>query len=178
LSTLGGAKPVHPLGATYFSQTPFRFGDYIAKFRLAPTSAIKDFAEETINASGHRDAIREAVNDLLIEQGGSWQLGAQLCADLGKMPIEDATVLWDKEDSPFRRIAMLEIPPQAAWIEGVSDAAEDALFFAPWHGLAAHQPLGGINRSRRDPYRMSGAFRAQFNGCPFAEPRTLSEVPD
>ena len=51
-STRNGAKPVHPLGATYFSQTPFRFGDYIAKFQLVPVSNIKDYADETINATG------------------------------------------------------------------------------------------------------------------------------
>lgn len=176
LSTLGGAKPVHPLGATYFSQTPFRFGDYIAKFRLAPVSGIKDFAAETINADDRPDAIREAVNALLIEQGGVWELAAQLCTDLEAMPIEDATVAWDEKASPYRTVATLEIPPQSAWHPSSSEAIEDALFFSPWHGLAAHRPLGGINRARRDPYRLSGEFRAGFNGCTFAEPRRLADV--
>ncbi len=176
LSTLGGAKPVHPLGATYFSQTPFRYGDYVAKFRLAPVSGIKEFADETIDAKGRPNAIREAVNELLIEQGGQWELAVQLCTDTETMPIEDASVEWDEEASPYRPVARLEAKPQTAWTEQVSDAAEDKLFFAPWQGLEAHRPLGGINRARRDPYRMSGEFRAQFNGCPFAEPRALSEI--
>ena len=68
LQTLGGAKPVHPLGATYYTQTPFRYGASIAKFSLVPVSAIKDFANETINAHGRPDALRTAVNELLIEQ--------------------------------------------------------------------------------------------------------------
>lgn len=175
LSTLGGAKPVHPLGATYFSQTAFRFGDFVGKFRLAPISGIKEFADETVNASGRPDAIRQSVNELLIEQGGIWELGVQLCTDLQAMPIEDPTVARDEEVSPYRRVATLEIPAQQAWIDGASDAEEDRLFFSPWHGLAAHQPLGGINRARRDPYRMSGQFRAQVNGCPFAEPRAQTD---
>jgi hypothetical protein len=38
LSTLGGHPLTNPAGETYFSQTPFRYGDYVAKFSLAPES--------------------------------------------------------------------------------------------------------------------------------------------
>lgn len=176
LSTLGGAKPVHPLGATYFSQTPFRYGDYIAKFQLVPVSAIKDFADETINASGRPDAIREAMNELLVEQGGTWDLRAQLCADLETMPIEDASVVWDEEASPFRTVATLHVEPQLAWVSGASEEQEDTLSFAPWHGLAAHQPLGGVNRSRKRAYKVSADYRSSFNGCPIHEPRRLADI--
>ena len=176
LKTLGGAKPVHPLGATYFSQTPFRYGDHIAKFSLVPVSGIKDFADETIDASGRPDAIREAMNELLIEQGGVWELRVQLCTDLDTMPIEDATIVWDEETSPFRTVATLTVVPQAAWENGTSDSIEDRLAFSPWHGLAAHQPLGGINRARRSPYRFSADYRGRFNGCPMHEPQSVAEV--
>lgn len=176
LSTLGGAKPVHPLGATYFSQTPFRYGYHIAKFQLAPVSGIKDFADATINASGRPDAIREAMNELLLEQGGVWELRVQLCTDLEAMPIEDASVEWDDTESPFRAVATLTVEPQAAWTPGSSDHAEDRLAFSPWHGLAAHQPLGGVNRARRQPYDFSASYRGRFNGCPIHEPRALAEL--
>jgi hypothetical protein len=178
LSTLGGAKPVHPLGATYFSQTPYRYGDHIAKFQLVPVSAIKDFADETINATGRPDAIREAMNELLIEQGGTWELRVQLCTDLEAMPVEDASVEWDQDASPFRTVATLTVAPQRAWVHGESERTEDKLSFSPWHGLAAHQPLGGVNRARKDPYKFSANYRATFNGCPMHEPRRLAELAD
>ncbi len=174
--TLGGARPVHPLGQTYFSQTPFRYGDYIAKFQLAPVSAIKDFEKETINASGRPDAIREAMNELLIEQGGTWELRVQLNTDLEKMPIEDPSKVWDEQESPFRTVATLTVEPQAAWQHGESEQVEERLSFAPWHGLAAHQPLGGVNRARKDPYEFSADYRGRFNGCPIHEPKTLAEI--
>nr|WP_315382954.1 catalase family protein [uncultured Sphingomonas sp.] len=176
LSSLGGAKPVHPLGATYYSQTPYRYGDYIAKFQLVPVSGIKDFADETINATGRPDAIREAVNELLVEQGGTWELRVQLCADLEKMPVEDASVVWDEDESPYRTVATLQVAPQAGWVYGESDRIEDRLSFAPWHGLAAHQPLGGVNRARKEPYKFSADYRGRFNGCPMHEPRALDEL--
>ncbi len=177
LVALGGAKPVHPLGATYFSQTPFRYGDYIAKFQLVPVSAIKDYADEIIHAVGRPDAIRENVNEVLAVQGGTWELRVQLCTDLEAMPIENPTVVWDEKKSPFRTVATLDMPPQTAWEHGTSDAVEDVLFYSPWHGLAAHRPLGGVNRARQDTYRMSGEYRAKFNGCPFHDVARLSELP-
>lgn len=169
--TLGGAKPFHPLGQTYWTQTPFRYGDYIAKFQLVPISGIKDFAEETINAAGRPDAIREAMNEILAEQGGVWELRVQLNTDLDNMPIEDASVIWDEEASPFRTVATLTVEPQTAWDHPASDRAEDALSFSPWHGLAAHQPLGGVNRARKDTYKFSADYRGRFNGCPIHEPK-------
>jgi catalase len=176
LSTLGGAKPVHPLGATYFTQTPSRYGDYIAKFQLVPVSGIKEYADETINASGRPDAIREAMNELLIEQGGTWELRVQLNTDLDAMPIEDATVVWDEQKSPFRTVATLKVEPQLAWEHGTSEKTEDALSFSPWHGLAAHQPLGGVNRARKATYEFSADYRGRFNGCPIHEPGAVAEL--
>ena len=177
LTTLGGAKPVHPLGATYYSQTPFRYGDYIAKFALAPVSAVlKDLEDATIDASGRPDAIRENVREGLIEQGGTWEFRVQLCTNLDAMPIEDATVVWDEKESPFRTVATLDTPPQVAWQDGVSQKTEDELSFSPWHGVAAHQPLGGVNRARKDPYKFSADYRGKFNGCPIHEPRALAEL--
>ncbi len=176
LSTLGGAKPVHPLGATYFSQTPYRYGDHIAKFQLVPVSAIKDFADETINATGRPDAIREALNELLVEQGGTWEFRVQLCTDLEMMPVEDASVAWDEDASPYRTVATLHVEPQKGWVTGESDRIEDRLSFAPWHGLAAHQPLGGVNRARKAPYKFSADYRGRFNGCPMHEPRAVEDL--
>ncbi|QJU59208.1 catalase family protein [Sphingomonas sp. AP4-R1] len=176
LNTLGGAKPYHPLGQTYFSQTPFRYGEYIAKFQLVPVSGIRDFKDETINASGRPDAIREAMNELLVEQGGTWDLRVQLNTDLKAMPIEDASVVWSEEDSPFVTVATISVPAQIAWEHPESERTEDALAFSPWHGLAAHQPLGGVNRARKTAYEFSASYRGSFNGCPVHEPAGLSDL--
>jgi hypothetical protein len=42
--------------------------------------------------------------------------------------------------------------------------------FSVWTGLAAHRPLGNINRARRDTYRHSADYRASTNRCPIHEP--------
>ena len=50
---------------------------------------------------------------------------------------------------------------------------DDQTAFRPWHGIMAHQPLGGINRSRGLVYPVAQAFRSQLSGCPLHEPRQL-----
>jgi hypothetical protein len=177
LQTLGGAKPVHPLGETYYSQTPFRYGDYIAKVALFPVSpGITRLTGDTVDITSRPDALREVVRDELIEHGGTWEFRVQLNTDLETMPIEDASVVWDEAKSPFVTVATLEIPPQLSWEHGVTDRTDDALSYSIWHGITAHQPLGGVNRARNETYKQSADFRGDFNGCPMHEPTKLSEL--
>lgn len=177
LSQLGGLPEKHPLGETYFSQVPYRFGDHIAKFSLAPVSpSLLAVKGDMVNVHDRPDAIREDIRDVIIEQGGVWELRAQLCTDLEKMPIEDPTVAWDEEESPFVTVARFEAPAQVAWENGVSQSQEAALAFSPWHGLAAHQPLGAINRARKPVYEYSQGFRSRFNGCPLHQVKQLEDL--
>jgi hypothetical protein len=177
LQTLGGAKPVHPLGETYYSQTPFRYGDYIAKVALFPVSpGLTRLTGDTVDITARPDALREVVRDEMIEHGGTWEFRVQLNVDLEKMPIEDASVVWDERESPFVTVATLEIPPQLSWEHGVTDHTDDALSYSIWHGITAHQPLGGVNRARNDTYKKSAGFRGKFNGCPMHEPAKLSDL--
>lgn len=177
IQQLGGAAPVHPLGETYFSQTAFRFGDYIAKFALFPVAPeLTKLTGSHVHTGGRPDAIRETMNEELIAHGGTWELRVQLCRDLDKQPVEDATVEWKQADSPFVTVATVTVEPQLAWEPVASTQTEDALAFNIWHGLAAHQPLGQINRARREPYERSAAFRGRANGCPMHEPKVLADV--
>lgn len=178
LEQLGGAAPTHPLGETYWSQTAFRYGDHVAKFALFPVSeGLTSLTGTTVHTSGRPDAIRETMNEELVEHGGTWELRVQLCRDAEKQPIEDPTVEWKEADSPFVAAATLEVPPQIAYTPGATEKTEDALAFNIWHGLADHQPLGNINRARRETYQRSAKFRGGVNGCPMHEPRTLDQLP-
>jgi hypothetical protein len=178
LQQLGGAPHVHPLGETYYTQTPYRYGDYMAKIALFPVApALTRLAGETIETGDDPDAIRTAVRNVLIEHGGSWELRVQLNTDLAAMPIEDPRVEWDQAQSPFVTVATITVPPQIGWDEDASPATDDALSYSIWHGVAAHRPLGNVNRARRDTYRVSADFRGGFNRCPMHEPRALAELP-
>jgi hypothetical protein len=50
--------------------------------------------------------------------------------------------------------------------------------FSPWHGLAAHRPLGGIMRVRKAVYESAKKFRAEKNGQVIEEPREIVHFGD
>lgn len=178
LQQLGGAPNIHPLGETYYSQTAFRYGEHIAKFSLVPISkALTDVAGDTVDTRDRPDALREAVNEVLQSQGGTWELRVQLNTDLDAMPVEDPTKPWDEKESPYVTVATLTVPHQPSWAHGGSDAVDDALSFGVWHGIADHRPLGNINRARKDTYDYSADFRGRFNGCPVHQQKSLAELP-
>ena len=119
-----------------------------------------------MNTSGRPDALREAIRGEIIEQGGVWELRVQLNTDLEAMPVEDASVAWDEKASPYRTVGRITVEPQLSLGTDVAEVVDEQTFFSPWHGLAAHRPLGSVNRARRQAYEMSAEFRAKFNGCP------------
>jgi hypothetical protein len=177
LKAMGGVPITHPLGDPYYSQTAYRFDDYIAKFGLFPVSEnLTELHGDRVNVHNRPDALREDVRDVMIEQGGTWELRVQLCTDLGKMPVEDATVAWDEKASPYRTVARIVVPPQLSMGSELQGAADESTFFSPWHGLAAHQPLGSVNRARRQAYEASAEYRGRFNGCPVHDTRALEET--
>ena len=167
LLSLGGHSMTHPLGETYYSQTPFRYGDYIAKFSLAPTAAaLTRLTDAALNVKGKPDGIRQAMIEFFSGQGGAWDFKVQLCTDLNKMPIEDSTVPWPEKLSPYLTVAKISVPKQTAWSDERSAKIDDNMAFSPWHCLAAHQPLGSINRVRKAAYQASSELRGLKTGCP------------
>ena len=179
VATLGGHPETHILGETFYSQGPLRFGDFIAKIAVAPTSPeLTALIQAPLNVNGVPNGLREAVVDFFKKNGGVWEIRAQLCTDLELMPIENAAVVWPEEKSPYRPIARITVKPQVAWSEARSSAVDDGMSFSPWHGLAAHRPLGGIMRVRKAVYEMGKKFRAERNGRVIEEPREMVSFGD
>jgi catalase len=171
LGSLGGAPNVDPLGETYYSVTPFRYGDYIAKFSLAPVShELTELEGVKIDTKDRPNAIRETVREQMREIEGVWQFRVQLCRDLHKQPVEDPTKEWKTDEAPFQRVAILRVEPQDSWSPHEVQAVDEEMRFSVWTGLEAHRPLGDINRARRETYTHSSDFRRSFNGCPIHEP--------
>ena len=174
LKAVGGHPETNPLGETYFSQAPMLYGDYMAKVSLAPVAPeLTALTDAPVDLSGTPDGLRAAVVAHFATHGGEWALRVQLCTDLNTMPIEDASVEWPEEASPWVTVAHLRAAPQAGWSESLSRAIDDGMQFNPWHALAAHRPIGSIMRVRKAAYAMSKAFRAARNGVAMTEPTTL-----
>ena len=171
IQSMGGAPNVDPLGETYYSVTPFRYGDHIAKFAVVPVSAdLTSRTKKEIDGSADPDMIRLTVKGEMLLFDAVWELRVQLCRDLEKQPVEDPTVQWQEEDSPFQTVATIHVGRQDSWEDGQVRKVNEEMRFSPWTGLAAHRPLGNINRARKAPYEHSAEYRARFNRCPIHEP--------
>ena len=178
--SMGGHKQTEPLGETFYTQVPLRFGSYIAKLSAVPVApslvALKDKPLPD-DLADDPDGLRGAVNGFFASNDDAeWELRVQLNTDLEKMPIEDASVVWPEELSPYVAVARIRIPRQTGWSEERSAAVDDGLAFSPWHGLAAHQPLGNVMRARKAVYPPSAAFRGSVTGCPMHEPANARQV--
>jgi hypothetical protein len=177
LQQLGGYPNTHPLGERYFSQVPIRYGDYMAKVALVPLSPnFKALEGEEVDITGRDDALREEIAGVLAGQEGEWEVRIQLCRDLEKNPIEDASVAWPENDNPYVAVAVIRVAAQPSWTWDRSRTVDDQTAFSPWHGIQAHRPLGALMRARKPAYEDSAGLRGRLNGCPIHEP-VMAELP-
>jgi hypothetical protein len=168
LTALGGHPATHVLSEEFFSQTPYRHGDAIAKFGLFPASDAQKSLEGTLlDLDSEFDAQRQAVRSYIAGTAAAWELRVQLCTDLEKMPVEKPTIAWPEDDSPYVTVARIEVAPQESYSDAMVAAVDKGASFSPWHGLEAHRPLGAINRIRKAIYDASAQFRLSQNGCPY-----------
>ena len=177
--SLGGHPATHILGETFFSQVPMLYGAYIAKVSLVPVSAtLIAHVDEPVELQGHDNALREAVAKHFATLGAEWELRVQLCTNLERMPIEDSSVEWPQEESPYLPVARLRADKQDTWHARRVAAVDDGMSFSPWHALAAHRPLGSIMRVRKSVYAAAAEFRARRNGRTISEPTHLPTLAD
>ena len=170
-----GHPKMHPAAEAYFSQLPLRYGDYVVKLGVFPSSpGLKAMIGEELDLNTP-DALRELMNDYFRTHDAEFTLAVQLNTGV-EMPIEDAQASWSEEQSPYRVVARLTIPAQSAF-----DPAREAFFedlsFSPAHSLAAHQPLGGISRARLIVYKTLADLRLRENGKVVQEPSDVTIVP-
>lgn len=172
-----GHPPLHPLGETYYSQCPMRYGDYIAKLAVIPDNAsLRAIVRQSI-ALDDENALRLAVQEYFRARSAEYLVATQLCADLDRMPVENASTEWPRESSGYRPVARLVLPPQEAWSAERQEYVDEELSFCPAHSLAAHRPLGSIMRARMKAYEVLGRERRERNGRPAAEPRSIDALP-
>lgn len=168
----------HILGETFHSMAAIRFGDHVAKISAAPRSAeVRALAGRPVGRRGGESALRALVADFFAEHGAEYELRAQLCVDVERMPVEDASVLWPEELSPHQVVAVLHLPAQDPYSDARRRYADDVLSFSPWHALEAHRPLGSLMRARRTAYRRSSDLRHTVNGVREHEPASVDELP-
>ena len=174
-----GPPAHHLLGETFHSMAAIRFGAYVAKLSVAPLSpSVTELAGQEVEIDGNESRYRDLVVDFFRTQSAQYEIRAQLCTDLKRMPVEDASVVWDPELSPHLPVARLIFAAQDAYSPARRVYGDEVLSFNPWHCIEEHRPLGSVMRARIAAYEASSRFRHEMNGQPSVEPRDITEIPD
>lgn len=166
LKTLAPA-PQSPVQTTYNSIAPFKLGPLNIKYRVIPAPencpAYALPAPNTDLPNFLRGALYQQLS--LDRVPACFALQVQRQNPAHYMPIEDPSVEWDEAIAPFETVATIKVPAQDF------DSTEqnqfcDNLSYNPWHALAEHRPIGGINRLRKAVYEAISVYRHQRNGVP------------
>jgi hypothetical protein len=149
----------NPLAIRYFSSTPYLLGEHPVKYCATPVAP----QAQPVPDHPTDNFLREAMAVQLSKQAAEFVFGIQRQTDPKRMPVEDASVQWDEAASPFEAVATLRILAQNFDTPERNRQGED-MRFSPWHCLAAHRPLGSINRARRVVYHGISELRRRVNG--------------
>ncbi|WP_434768227.1 catalase family protein [Pseudomonas triticicola] len=165
LATLS-APPDSPTATTYFSVSPYKFGEANAKFRVVPDP--ERCPAYTLPKQNHHlpNFLRSALNQQLSTDRAPACFALQIQRqDANKyMPIEDTSIEWREQDAPFETVARITLPAQDFDTPALNLQC-DNLSFNPWFGIEAHRPIGGINRLRRSVYEAVSDYRHARNAA-------------
>jgi len=168
----------HPLAETYFSQCPVRYGGHVAKLGAFPVAAEqRALADWRLDPHQDEDGFRHAAVDYFDGDEAVFELRAQLWTDADAQPIEDTSVDWPVADSPYRTIATIRLPRQAAYGPDRVRYFDEVMTFRPAHSLAAHRPLGGVMRARMQVYQALSDVRHRDTGIPAANTARIEDIP-
>ncbi len=128
-----------------YSAVPMACGAYAVRVRLLPAAG-NGAATPGASADWGADFAQR-----LERQDLQWDLQLQPFVSEALTPIEDASVNWP---SPYSTVARLTLPRQDSTS---SEAMQllgqvEASVFDPWQALAAHRPLGDVQRARKVVY--------------------------
>ena len=144
-------RNTHLESTRQYSQTAYRFGDFVAKYCLMPSSDTqRKLYEETVKPDQHgSDILSTWLSNFHGAHDAEYLLQFQLLENIEDQPVEYAGKIWDPEKYPWQTVAKLVIPKQDSFDYELKSYWEDHIRVDPWHGLKTLQPLGSPNRLRR-----------------------------
>ncbi|VVP86333.1 hypothetical protein PS934_01178 [Pseudomonas fluorescens] len=163
LATLAPA-PSSPTQTTYFSVSPYKFGEANAKFRVMPdpdNCPAYNLPEQNRKLPNFlRNALNQQLSTDRVPACFALQIQRQ---DANKyMPIEDTSIEWSEGDAPFETVARIKVPAQDFDTPALNLQCDNQSF-NPWFGVEAHRPIGGINRLRKAVYEAVSDYRHRRN---------------
>lgn len=161
-----------------YSQTAYRFGDYVMKYVLVPDSETqRKLHDEEVKLAHGSDILSRWLMEFHARHEATYLFQVQLLENIEDQPVEYAGKIWDPEKYPFQTVANVVFPRQDSFDYERKMFWEDHMRVDPWHGLKAYQPLGSPNRLRRVVYPASSTLRRKLNGRKEINVMTIDEVP-
>lgn len=161
ISEFFSAQIGNPLEQRYYSAVPYRLGT--GSDRIAVKYSVKQCSPTStaIPENPDRNYLRDALADTLAK--GESCLEFMVQRKIGdEMSVEDSLNEWSEDVSPFVTVAKIQIPQQT-FNTAKQNTACEAMSFNPWHSLAAHKPVGSINRVRYVVYEGISEMRRHMN---------------
>jgi hypothetical protein len=171
MQSLWNETQYNPLGQRYWSCTPYLLGEGQAMmYSFVPkTKEVETHIPGLPFGTPPFNYLRENMIKTLNEKDVEFDLMIQLQTDPHLMPIEDSSVRWPEQLSPFIPAATVHIPKQKFDSDAQFEFAK-RLKMNPWHCLPEHRPLGNLNRARFRMYYELSKFRQEMNETTHLEP--------
>ena len=162
-----------------YSQSAYRWGDYVAKYALFPTSKIQQELEsQKIDENSDPDQHTLWLQRYFEDHDAEYDLRVQLCCDLDEQSVENTQMQWDEEKYPFGTVAKVVFPKQQGMMDGKRRTFwEEQMKLNVWYGLKEHEPLGSVNRLRKELYKASAKKREEGNAGRIKEVKSVDEIP-
>lgn len=169
----------HMLGYTMYSQSAYRFGDYVAKYALFPTGKTqRALAERKITDTSDPEQHSLWLREHFRDHAAEYDFRVQLLVDPLAQSVEDTSVEWDEAKYPFETVGKVSIPAgQDCFEAGRRTFWEDRMKLNVWYGMEAHRPLGSVNRLRKEVYKASAAERQKRNAVEVQAVGRIDEIP-
>ncbi len=149
------AKQISPLpenflNTRWWSDVAYSYGENRAvKYSARPCRRLHKEPTEISNNENQHEALKQHLRG----SEGCFEFLLQFQTDAIEMPIEDPSVVWNQSLAPFEPVALLTIDTQDFHSDRQMNFCEN-LSYNPWRALIQHRPLGGINRARREIYKV------------------------
>ena len=164
----------HFLSYTMYSQSAYRWGPYVVKYALFPTANVP---ETNVDQSSDPEQHSKWLKDYFADNEMTYDLRIQLCEDVEKQSVEDASVEWNEEQFPFRTVGKVVLPKQDSFNPTRRSFWDDRMKLNVWAGSDQHRPLGSVNRLRKNLYEESQKKRADLNDAELLRVTTIEQMP-
>lgn len=152
------------LTISYWSGLPYAFGPArFVKYKIEPEKL------DSTPPPDNPDYLEADLARRLLKGETRFRFLVQFRTDIERMPLDQATVRWEENESQPVHVATLVLPQQDIGEPGQAAYGEN-LSFNPWHCLEEHRPQGSIAAAQRAVYEASAALRRDVNGVPIREP--------